>query len=311
VDEVAYPLLLLSYGVPTWVVTHGFGHHDMFWQRLLERLGRNSLVGTTVRDPQRLPPHLAADEHHTDWCGRKGYVALTAGEGCVLGVALTESADDAHLLDAYGTFQAEARQVDPAYAPQTVNTDGWTATQNAWQMLFPVVAVILCFLHGFLKIRDRCRKAVELHRRVWDVYRAATAAEFSARMNAFQAWAAVQTWPTAVGEVLGKLWKRTSEYARAYDHPGCRRTSNMVDRLTNRLYRVLYAHRGLHGHQGSSERRLRGWALLHNFCPYARRAGRPREFHSPAHRLNKKQYHDNWLQNLMISASLGGFSART
>ena len=46
--------------------------------------------------------------------------------------------------------------------------------------------MVLCFLHGFLKIRDRCRKARELHRRVWDVYRAATAEEFRRLMNEFQ-----------------------------------------------------------------------------------------------------------------------------
>jgi hypothetical protein len=115
----------------------------------------------------------------------------------------------------------------------------------------------------------------------------------------------------AVREVLSKLWNRTSEYARAYDHPGCRRTSNMVDRLTNRLYRVLYAHRGVHGHRRSSEWRLRGWGLLHNFCPFGPRAGKPREFESPAHRLNRKRYHDDWLQNLLISASLGGYLLQT
>jgi len=27
---------------------------------------------------------------------------------------------------------------------------------------------VLCFLHGFLKIRDRCRKARDLHTRVWE-----------------------------------------------------------------------------------------------------------------------------------------------
>ena len=51
-------------------------------------------LGTTVRDPNRLPEHLAADEHHADWCGEKGYVAFTAGEGCILGLALTPSADE-------------------------------------------------------------------------------------------------------------------------------------------------------------------------------------------------------------------------
>ena len=101
-DELAYPLLLAAHGVPFWLLTLGFGHNDMFWYRLIERLGRNSLVGTTVHDPAQLPSHLAADEHHADWAGQKGYVATTVGEGCVLGVGLTASADDAHLEEAYG-----------------------------------------------------------------------------------------------------------------------------------------------------------------------------------------------------------------
>ena len=85
-DELAYPLLLAEHGVPFWLLTLGFGHNDMFWYRLIERLGRNSLVGTTVHDPAQLPSHLAADEHHADWAGQKGYVATTVGEGCILGV---------------------------------------------------------------------------------------------------------------------------------------------------------------------------------------------------------------------------------
>ena len=139
VEELEHPLLLLSLGVPCWVVTKIFGHNDMYWYRLLERLGRSSLVGTTVRDPARLPEHLAADEHHTDWCGEKGYVAFTTGAGCVLGVALSDSADEEHLTDAYGQFAAESRAVNPQYSPQTVNTDGWCATRNAFRALFSTI----------------------------------------------------------------------------------------------------------------------------------------------------------------------------
>ena len=54
-DELAYPLLLAANGVPFWLLTLGFGHNDMFWYRLIERLGRNSLVGTTVHDPAQFP----------------------------------------------------------------------------------------------------------------------------------------------------------------------------------------------------------------------------------------------------------------
>ena len=67
------------------------------------------------------------------------------------------------------------------------------------------------------------------------------------------------------------------------------------------------ADRGVHGHQGSSELRLRGWALLQNFRPYAPRSNRPRAHDSPAHRLNGKRYHEHWLHNLMASTSLMGF----
>jgi hypothetical protein len=305
-DELEYPLLLASFGVPNWVLTMGFGHSDMYWHRLVERIGRNSLVGTTVRDPKRLPEHLAADEHHVDWNGEKGYVATTAAEDCILGIAVTKMADDEHLTAAYGVFAAEAREVDPTYAPKTVNTDGWAATQNAFKACFCGIVVILCFLHGFLKIRDRCRKNRALHKRVWEVYWTKTATEFRAAMTAFRAWFESQTWTQTIREMVEKLWKRTEDYVVAYDYPGCRRTSNAVDRPMNRLCRLMYAGRGLHGHQASSERRLRGWALLLNFRPFAKRSGQVRKERSRAHRLNGKLYSENWLENLQISASLMG-----
>lgn len=311
VEELEHPLLLLAIGVPCWVVTLIFGRNDMFWHRHLERLGRVNLVGTTVRDPASLPEHLAADEHHTDWCGEKGYVAVTAGGGCLLGVALSESADEAHLTDAYGQFAREARQVDPEYQPQTVNTDGWFATSNAFAALFSTIVPILCFLHGFLKVRERGRKDRDLHARIWEVYRAATATEFRTAMAAFRVWFEQREWRKAVAEMVPKLWKRQSQYEAAYSHPGCHRTSNLVDRLMNRMKRFLYAGRGLHGKQGSSERRLRGWALLQNFRPFAPRSGQPRQYQSPAHRLSQKKYHDHWLHNLQVCTSLAGARSPT
>ena len=54
---------------------------------MIERLGRNSVVGTTARGLAELPQHLVADEHPVKWCGERGYVATTAAGGCLLGVA--------------------------------------------------------------------------------------------------------------------------------------------------------------------------------------------------------------------------------
>lgn len=306
VKALEHPLLLLSIGVPCWVLTVVFGHNDMYWERHLERLGRNSLVGTTVTIANQLPAHLVADEHHADWCGEKGYVAFTAGGGCTLGMALSAAADEAQLTEAYGVFAAEAKAVDSDYAPKTVNTDGWWATANAFVSLFPGIATILCFLHGFLKIRSRCRKAHDLHQQVWSVYRAESAEALQQQMRDLNTWLAEKAWPKAVVEAVAKLCKRADQYALSYQFPGCHRTSNLVDRLMNRLTRLLYQGRGLHGHQASSELRLRGWALLNNFRPFAPRSGQVRDFQSPAHRLNQKQYHPHWLHNLQVCASCQG-----
>ena len=100
---------------------------------------------------------------------------------------------------------------------------------------------------------------------------------------------------------------RVRSFIEQYSHQGCHRTSNAVDRPMNRLYRLMSANRGLHGHQGSSELRLRGWALLLNFRPSAPRSNQPRIHDSPVYRLNGKRYHEHWLHNLMASTSLMGF----
>ena len=76
----------------------------------------------------------------------------------ILGASVSESATETGLTEAYGKFKGEASIVDPAYAPKSVNTDGWQATMNTWKALFTGIFVICCFLHVFIKIRDRSSK---------------------------------------------------------------------------------------------------------------------------------------------------------
>ena len=52
---------------------------------------------------------------------------------------------------------------------------------------------------------------------------------------------------------------------------------------------------------------VRAGALLHNFTPYYPRTATAQHYTSRAHRLNGRVYHTDWLQNLLISASRGGF----
>jgi hypothetical protein len=284
----------------------------MYWHRLERSLGRPSLVGTTVKAAERLPRHLVADEKHTTLAGEKVDLAATAGGGCCLGMALAGTAGTDDLTEAYGVFRDEARRLDPEYRPETVNTDGWPATQAAWRALFQGVTVILCFLHAFLKVRERAVHLKEafalLRARIWEAYHAPDARTFSQRLRRLRQWAKAPVDKEVVREKVLALCDKRAAFVKAYAHPGCRRTSNPVDRLLRRLDYHLYCTQHLHGTTGAAEQGLRGWALIHNFAPSCPETVRESPgLRSPAERLNGKRYHDEWLQNLLISASLGGY----
>ena len=58
----------------------------------------------------------------------------------------------------------------------------------------------------------------------------------------------------------------------------------------------------------AAELSIRGWTLIQNFAPYIPQTIKKLiGSKSPAERLNQSRYHDNWLHNLLISASLGGY----
>ena len=78
--------------------------------------------------------------------------------------------------------------------------------------------------------------------------------------------------------------------------PGGHRTSNVLDRVMRSMDRYYEDGQHLHGSGGACERHCRAWALLHDFRPW-----------HPAERPKRHRYHDDWLQNLLVSASLGGF----
>ncbi len=308
--EVEKALFLRSFRVPFWALARCFGRNPMYWYRLEVSLGRNSIVGTTVRQAE-LPEHLLADEHHQTLEGEKVYVATTVAEGCCLGAELSQNADEDGLTAAYGVFKAEASNVKPDYQPKTVNADGWAATRAAWRVLFPLVVVLRCFLHGWLNIRDRAKHLKEVFRavgdKVWDAFRAENRRSMAQRLRRLKEWAK-ENLKGVVLEQVNKLCKRAREYGQAYEHPGCHRTSNMLDRVMRKMNRYFDGGQHLHGSVEAANQHCRAWALLHNFMPWSPAATKANNgLQCPAERLNQHRYHDNWLENLLVSASLAGF----
>lgn len=311
VSEVEKALFLRKFSVPFWGLAYIFGKDAMYWHRLEHSIGSHQLVGTTIRQAKDLPDHIGADEKHTRRQGDKVYIASTCGAGCILGASVAPNAGEASLTKAYGVFKTEAQAVKPDYAPKTVNTDGWSATQKAWQTLFCSVVLIACFLHVYIKIRDRSKKKhkqwfQDVSDRLWRCYEASTKASFSQRLRRMSEWASqAEGLPDFMLEKIKKLKENSSSFTDAYKFKGTHRTSNMVDRLMQRMNRHLSSMHYFHGDLVAAEYSIRGWALIQNFAPCS--PGNVRKhagFKSPAERLNQFRYHDNWLQNLLISGSL-------
>lgn len=303
------PLFLRSFGVPFWALARVFGRDAMYWYRLEVGLGRNRIVGTTVRQA-RVPEHLLADEHHQPRDGVKNYIATTVAAGCCLGAALAATAGAADLRTAYAVFRREAREVQADYRPRTVNTDGWAATQQAWQALFRWVVILRCFLHGWLAIRSRGKLSegfASLAEKVWHAYHAPDRRRFGQRLRRLGEWAQAHVRTAWVLEQVQKLCSRARQYGKAYQYPGAHRTSNMLDRVMRGMNRYYDDGQHLHGSAAAGERHCRAWALLFNFRPWGPEAARANgPWHSPAERLNQHRYHDNWLENLLVSASMAG-----
>ena len=306
-DSVAHGLFLLRFGVPFWALATVFGRNAMWWYRLFISLSRCNMVATTVYDNSKMPQHLLADEHHIRIRGKKAYVATTIGEGCILGTEASGKADESSLIDAYGVF---AQQVDPSYTPLSINTDGWWATQNAWAKLFPATEIIECFLHAYLKVRNRATKKLQYWfsqsaEKIWHCYRATTKRQCAQRIRRLGEWASRELPESPMKHNLQKLLGKKKRWLAHFDTPQAHRTSNMLDRVMRMMTRHSYNSQMFHADLKRTSMNFCAFALIYNFAPSSPRAREPGLI-SPAARLNKKVYHQDWLKNLMIASSLGG-----
>ena len=309
-DEIERALFMRKFNVPFWALSYVFGRDPMYWYRIEQSIGRNSIVGTTVQNSYDLPQHLGADEKHTRILGDKAYVATTVGHECILGASVAKDAGNEALKKAYGVFKSETQYLKSDYTPATVNIDGWKATKNAWSFLFTSVVIICCFLHVYIKIRDRAKKRyrdmfTQVATKLWDCYHAENKYSFSQRVRRLVEYCNNNGAPDVILKPIKKLRKNIAAYSVAYDHPKAHRTSNMIDRLMQRMDRHLFSTQYFHGSRAAAELSIRGWTLIQNFAPSnPRTVQKYNGLQSPAERLNKFHYNTNWLHNLLISASL-------
>ncbi len=144
---------------------------------------------------------------------------------------------------------------------------------------------------------------------ILDCFHAPDKLSFTTRIDNIIKFCKINNVPSVIKNPIEKLHSKIDDYKVAYDYPCSQITSNMVDRLMQRMDLRLFDAQYFHGSLCAAELSIRGWVLIHNFAPYTPYTVNKLDgIKSPAERFNKYKYHDNWLHNLLVSASLGGIS---
>jgi len=140
--------------------------------------------------------------------------------------------------------------------------------------VFPKITVLSCFLHIFIGIRDRSRKKykesfLDAATRLWDCFRAESKRSLSQRVRRLSEWCqnTENEVPDVISAKIKKLRGNLPQFSQTYDFPGAHRTSNMVDRLMQRMDRHLFSTKYFHGTMKSANLSIRAWALIQNFAP--------------------------------------------
>lgn len=312
-ETAKHALLLLRFGVPFWVLAIVFGRNPMYWYRLYICLARNNLVGTTVYDKSKMPKDLLADEFHIRIKGIKAYVATIIAKACFLTAEVSAKADELSLRSAYGVFKAEVKAIIADYQPITISTDGWMATQNALQFLFDKVKIIECYLHAYIKVRDRATKKLTAFYevaadKIWNIYRTESKRQMAQQIRRLKEWAKKNLPTCAMKDNLLKLCKKKDRWLAHFDAPSAYRTSANLDRVMKNMERHAINSQMFHSNVPITSMNFRAFALLYNFSPSCPAVTKKfPELVSPAARLNGFCYSKNWLENLLIAASRNGF----
>ena len=261
-----------------------------------------------MQDPQQVPRDLVADEQLTRGAKQQVSVPTTVGGGCFLGGSVVEAAETMTLERGDGACAKDATALAPDSQARAVCTDGWEATRQAWQGLFPKITLVLCVLHAVLQ-RKKPWAGPWRHQgldKAWQVYQAATTRQCAQRLRRVAAW---PPWPRSgpVAQRGVQRCRRRTDCTPADEGPPAHRPSPAVARRRDSQDRRLDARRSGHGTTDRARLAVRAMALLWHFPPYGARLRRDQPSRvAPCHDLNGVQYYPNWLHTLLIASSLGG-----
>jgi len=105
-----------------------------------------------------------------------------------------------------------------------------------------------------------------------------------------------------------KALQKEKKWMEHLDFSNAHKTPNMMDRLMRAMNRYAFNSQMFHLSTSNISKNFRAFALLYNFAPSCLDVwDESKKLTSPAVRLNGFTYHEDWLQNLLISASMGGF----
>ena len=180
----------------------------------------------------------------------------------------------------------------------------------AWQALFPHGRALV-FLARVAEYPRSCQAPEGLVRGGLAAGLGGVSCPRPAMFRATAASAPAVGWPTPQRHVLEQvldLCGKRPRWSLAYRHPGGHRTSNMLDRVMRGMNRYFDDGQHLHGsHEASRLALPRVGVAVELRALEPGHQTRPQRLAKSRRRLNKHRYHESWLQNLLVSASLAGY----
>jgi len=118
------------------------------------------------------PEHLLSDEKFAVLNGEKVYLFLVSEQELIWYGKWMSNTDEDSFTETIEAFCVEmdggARssgqlEADDEYVPISVTTDGWVASQNAWERQVPSITLMECKLHGNKRVSLSLNEYVKAH----------------------------------------------------------------------------------------------------------------------------------------------------
>jgi hypothetical protein len=268
----------------------------------LKGLGQMKLTSLALQLGLKAPEFLSPDEKFLKQSKMRSYV-LAAVEPKTSFIWHIDYLFRTEALSLEPSVRDFKDQLAEAAPPKGITVDGWEASHQAWQSVFPGLVLARCILHLMKSVYRKLpswrkqgsfseQQAETLAQQCWEVLsQSQDEVDLKERLNQLCQVFAVQ----GVVEWADRIWQIRSHLLASVQHNGLPRTTVAIDQVFKKLERKsssMYTQRS----EQTAKAWLTAWAMVYNFKPFS--SGSKRKYLCPAELAGLNLHGLSWLEYL-------------